>query len=105
MAGFLTTFAEIREQAFRKAKDQLSIAQIRPLEPYHKDGAKIIREILKKNAISDDDYFNLVGVETGLKLLEKNIFSFHYDSDQVTFQSPLIRRYCEQELAKWKKKE
>ena len=71
----------------------LKSAEILPGRRYHKDGAVIIRELLKKGSISDDTYYGLVDADTRDKLLEKNVFAMHVNSGEVTFQS---KRYCEE---------
>ena len=86
---------------FSNIKSQLLSAEIAPEHRYHKDGAKIIRELLKKGSISEDAYYSLVGRDTGIKLLEANIFAFHYNSQEITFQSTVMKRYCEENLALW----
>ena len=70
--------------------------------PYHEEGVRIIRELLMKESISYSTYSNLVGREIGDKLLESNVFAHHINTDQITFQSTLIRRLCEKESALWK---
>ena len=64
----------------------------------------IIRELLKKGCISEDAYRALIDVNTGKKLLETNVFSFHVNSDEVSFQSTLMRRFCEENAAYWEEK-
>jgi len=80
---------------FADAKSQLNIAGVPPGSPYHKQGAAVISELLKKGSISEDDYIALAGHDIGDKLLEANVFAFHFDSRQVTFQSALMKRCCE----------
>jgi hypothetical protein len=95
------TFENVRKAMFSKAKGQLTSAEILPNSHYHKDGAKIIRELIKKKSISEDAYYSLVGRDTGNKLLEKDIFAYHFNSGEITFQSTVIRRYCEEKSAFW----
>ena len=94
----------MRNQLFVDAKGQLAIAGVLPGGRYHKEGAMIIREHLKNGSTSDSKYFSLVG-EVGGKLLDANAnanaFALDINSSQVTFQSTLIKRYCEQNLAFW----
>jgi hypothetical protein len=47
---------------------------------YYKDGAKIVRELINKESISEDTYHSLVCRDTGNKLLEINIFAYHFNS-------------------------
>jgi hypothetical protein len=61
----------------------------------------IVRELLKKGSISRSAFYDLVGRDTGNKLLETNIFAFHFNSKEITFQSTVMRRYCEENLAIW----
>jgi hypothetical protein len=100
---FLTTFTDVRKNMFRDAQSQLTLAKILPHDRYHESGAMIIRELVKKGSISYDTYFDLVGREAGNRLLETNVFAHHFDSDQITFQSTLMARFCEQKFAYWKK--
>src|SRR5271155_3233973 len=100
---FLTTFTDVRKNMFHDAKSQLTLAEILPHDRYHKEGATIIRELLKEGSISNKAYFNLVGYEIGDELLEKNVFAPHFDSGKITFQSTVMARFCEQESGYWKK--
>ena len=81
----------------------LKSTEILPKRCYHKEGAKVVRELLK-GSISEDTYNNLVGADTGDKLLETNIFALRYDSHEVTFQSTVMKRYCEENSALWEGK-
>jgi hypothetical protein len=78
--------------------------EILPKRCHHKEGAKVVRELLKKGSISEDTYNSLVGADTGDKLLETNIFALRYDSHEVTFQSTVMKRYCEENSALWEGK-
>jgi hypothetical protein len=95
------TLEDIRRAMFSKAKGQLTSAGILPDSRYHKDGAKIIRELLKKGSISEHAYYRLVGCDTGDMLLETNIFAHHFNSGEITFQSTVMKRYCEENSAYW----
>jgi hypothetical protein len=86
---------------FSSAEEQLESAEILPELRYHKEGALIIRELLKKESISRDTLYELVGATTARKLLETNIFAFHYNSREITFQSTVMKRYCEEKSALW----
>jgi hypothetical protein len=97
----LTTFTVIQRQLFDDAKDELDIAGLYPKDVRNKKGVLAIRELLKRESISRDTYDDLVGLDLGEKLLETNVFSYHIRSDQVSFQSALMRRYCEQISAEW----
>src|SRR5436309_1151857 len=101
---FLTAFTAIRQTMVSDAEEQLKSAKILPGHLYHKDGAKIIRELLKKGSISRSAYYDLVGVDTGDKLLETNIFAFHFNSREITFQSTVMKRFCEENSAFWERK-
>ena len=89
---------------FINIRRQLKSAEILPERRYHKEGAKIVRELLKKESISYNAYYNLVGADTGDKLLETNIFAFHVNSEEITFQSTVMKRYCEKYSANWEGK-
>jgi hypothetical protein len=95
---------DIRRKMYYNAENQLNSAQVLSGLRYHKEGAKIIREFLKKGSISEDAYYSLVGRVTGGKLLEANVFAFNYKSQEVTFQSTVMKRYCEERSADWKPK-
>jgi hypothetical protein len=94
-------FENVRKAMFSKARGQLISAEILPNSHYHKDGAKIVRELIKKKSISEDAYYSLVDRDTGNKLLEKDIFAYHFNSGEITFQSTVMRRYCEEKSAFW----
>jgi hypothetical protein len=98
------TFEDIRREMYSDAKHQLNSAQVLSGLRYHEKGAKIIRELLKKGSISEDAYYSLVGRVTGGKLLETNVFAFHYNSQEITFQSTVMKRYCEETSADWEPK-
>jgi hypothetical protein len=100
---FLTAFTAMRQEIFSNIKNQLRSAEILPERRYHKDGAKIIRELLK-GSISEDTYFRLIGADTGDKLLETNAFAFHFNSQEITFQSTAMKRFCEENSALWESK-
>src|SRR3954447_5678451 len=93
---FLTAFIDIRRTIFSDAETQLKSAEILPKHRYHKDGAKIVRELLTKGSISPSTLYGLVDVDTGDKLLETNIFAYHFNSRDFTFQSTVMKRYCEE---------
>jgi len=61
----------------------------------------IVRELLKKGSISHDTYNSLVGFYTGQELLETNVFAKHLGSREITFQSTLTKRFCEENSALW----
>ena len=84
------------------AKTQLKIAMFLPKHCYHKEGATIIRELLEKGSMSSDRYYDLIGHETGHKLLETNVFAQHFSLETIIFQSTLIAQACKQNLAYWK---
>jgi hypothetical protein len=86
---------------FASAKSELDSAKVLSGSDYHKAGAKVIRELLEKGSISEDAYNRLVGRDTGAKLLETNIFAFHYKTREITFQSTVMRKCCEENRAEW----
>ena len=67
---------------------------------YHKEGRAVASELLKKGSISRDAFYGLAGDKIGAELLGKNIFAFHFGSNDVTFQSTLMKRILEEELAR-----
>ena len=92
---------DIKQTMFFDAKEKICQAEIHSNSCYHEKGAQVISLLLKKNgSISEDDYMALTGHEIGIKLLEENVFAFQFKSRQVTFQSTLMMRCCE-EMAHW----
>jgi hypothetical protein len=89
---------------FNNVESQLDIAEILPHKAYHKEGAIIIRELLEKESISKQTYFDLLGDEVGRKLLGKNVFAYHFASKTVTFQSTVVAQFCKEYSAFWGKK-
>src|SRR4051794_26504247 len=80
---------------------QLDAAGILPGSQYHEQGAAVIAKLLEKGALSQNEYIALTRRKVGDKLLEANVFAFHFTSQLVTFQSTLVRRVCE-ETSAWK---
>ena len=83
---------------FYNAQNQLEAAEILPGYRYHEDGAVIVRELLKKGSILDETCYNLVGIKSTKKLLETNVFAFHVNSREITFQSTVMKRFCEEKV-------
>jgi hypothetical protein len=86
---------------FSQAEEQLEFAEILPKHRYHKEGAAILHQLLKKGSISRSTLYGLVGVDTGNKFLDTNIFASHFTSREITFQSTVMKRYCEENSAAW----
>jgi hypothetical protein len=63
-----------------------------------------MQAILKEGYIPNEAYQELVECEIGEKLLEKNVFAYHFCSKRITFQPTLMKRFCEQKIAHWSKK-
>ena len=82
---------------------EIALVLILPDSRYHAQGAAVISELLKKGSISKKDYNSIVGRYLGDKLLETNVFALHDDS-RVTFQSTLVKRYCQEEYLSGGKK-
>jgi hypothetical protein len=97
------TLEDIRREMFSDAKSQLQSAEISPKHRYHKEGAAIIRELLEKKSISQNTLYDRVGVDIGNKFLNTNVFALHFASEEITFQSTLMKRYCEEHSADWKR--
>ena len=93
----------MRQTIFSYVEEQLESAEVLPELRYHEEGASIIRELLKES-ISRDTFYKLVGVSTARKLLETNIFAYHFNSGEITFQSTAVKRYCEENSARWEEK-
>jgi hypothetical protein len=65
------------------AQGELAVAEILPLHYYNYQlGSLVIYEPIKSGSISEDRFYQMVGIEMGLKLLQANVFAYH-----VTFQS------------------
>src|SRR2546430_11269710 len=95
----------MRDSMIADAGRKLIMAEIPPGARYHKQGAAIIAELLKKGSVSEDHFFDLAEQRgIGKKLLEANVFALHFDSRQVTFQSTLMRRCCEERTSWFEKK-
>ncbi|KIX09924.1 uncharacterized protein Z518_01005 [Rhinocladiella mackenziei CBS 650.93] len=94
-------FEDTRQMMLNDAKGQLLDAEVLPKRRYHKEGAVIMRELLKKGSISWDAFYDLVDADAGDKLLEANIFAFHLNSQEITFQSTVMKRFCEENSALW----
>jgi hypothetical protein len=97
----LTAFIAVRDMIFSSVEEQLESAELLPQLGYHKEGALIIRQLLEKESISRETFYKLVGVSTARKLLETNIFAYHFNSREVTFQSTVMKRFCEEHSDRW----
>lgn len=97
----LTKFTGIKQKLLRDARSNIQAAQIMPGARYHYEGSQIIKALLKRQRLTESEYYKKFGYETGYSLLEKNVFALHIDSGVITFQSRLIERYCESELDLW----
>ena len=89
---------------FSDAKRQVKVAEILPKCRYHKEGAAIIHELLKKGSISDTIYDNLISAEIGDQLLLTNMFVMHFNSGEIGFKSTVMKRFCEENSALWERK-
>jgi hypothetical protein len=92
---------------FSNARSQLELAEILPGYRYHKNGAVILRELLKNESLPYTGCYELMGAEGGNirnKLLETNILAHHYGSGDMTFHSTVMKRFCEENSALWEGK-
>jgi hypothetical protein len=89
---------------FACAEQHLISGGIFPGHPYLKEGAAIIRELLKKGSIPRSTFYGLVDVDIGGKLLESKVFAFHPDYRNITFRSTVMKRFCEENPALWEGK-
>jgi hypothetical protein len=89
---------------FSDVEGELHTAKILPGLRYHKEGALIIRELLEKESISRDTLYKLVGFSIATKLLETNVFAYHFNSREITFQSTAMKRFCKEKSARWESK-
>jgi hypothetical protein len=90
---------------FSDAQSQLKSAEILPGCRYHKAGAVILRELLKRESIPFPDYDRIGDHATARKLLETNVVAFHRVSPHYTFQSTVMKRFCEENSALWEENE
>ena len=90
---------DLRQELLNEAESQLETAKMSPGDEFHKQGKAIIGKILKENAIS---YRAIVGDNNlGEKMLQSNVLSHHYYTNEITLQSALMQRYCELHSASW----
>ena len=88
---------------FFDAQRQLESAKILPGYRYHRDGAVLLRELLKKESISyTAAHHNAASYALVDKLLKKNIIAYH--SGDITFYSTVMKRFCEENSALWEGK-
>jgi hypothetical protein len=88
---------------FSDAQSQLESAKILPGYRYHKDGAVILRELLKKESISyTAAHHNVASYHLVDKLLKKNIVALRHWN--ITFHSTVMKRFCEENSALWERK-
>lgn len=97
----LTEFTGIKQVLLRDARAQVQGAQIMPGARYHDKGSQIIKALLKRRRLTENEYYKQIGFDIGYSLLEKNVFALHVESGMVTFQSRLIERFCESEQGLW----
>jgi len=101
----LTAFPDLRQEMFSDVKRELEASGMLPGRAYHQPGAVIINELLKKGSISSKAYYKLVDAYTGDKMLETNVFATHIKSEEISFQSTVMKRYCEENAAEWEENE
>jgi len=76
-------FPAVRQRMLLDPQFQLSAHKILPRYRYHKEGAVIIRELLKKGSIPSMTFCRLVDVDTWDRLLDTNVFTFHKQSGDL----------------------
>jgi hypothetical protein len=78
------------------ASSELKAAGMLPRDEFYKQRKVIISKLLKENAIPYHAYRAVVGDnEIGKKMLQRNVFSHHFYANNITFQSTLVKQYCE----------
>jgi hypothetical protein len=87
---------------FSSVCGHLGIAEVLPGYRHHRKGAAVISRLLEKGSISQEEYFTLTGPHLGRKLLAENVFSFNYANARVSFQSTMVKRFCEHNRSFWK---
>jgi len=95
-------FPVVRQMMLDAAESQLRASGMLSGSLYHRPGAVIINELLKKGSISSKAYYKLVDAYTGDKMLETNVFAYHIKSKEISFQSTVMKRYCEENAGLWK---
>ena len=101
----LTAFPDVRQEMFSGVKSELEASGMLSERLYHRPRAVIINELLKKGSISSKAYYKLVDPYTGDKMLETNLFAYHIRSEKISFQSTVVKRYCEENAAEWEENE
>lgn len=93
---------DLRKKFFREAEEELEISGILGADqPYHKEGKRVIHELLLKGSIPEGDYFGIAGKDIGMTMLDGNVFVLDPDCRLLSFQSTVMREYCKQESARW----
>jgi len=93
---------DLRHALLSEVDGQFRVAGMQPRGKFYKQGKTIISKLLKENAISDYTYWAAAeDDEIGEKMLQGNVFSHHFYANNVTFQSTLVKRYCEVHRTLW----
>jgi hypothetical protein len=56
----------------------------------------ILRELLRKGSVSEHTFNGILSPNASDELLGANIFSSHFDSGEINFQSTVVKRYCQE---------
>lgn len=72
-----------------------------PNDSYYELGSQLIIALLNGQRLTERDFYQRLGRVIGRDLLQKNVFALHARSGEITFQSRLIEKYCENERKLW----
>jgi hypothetical protein len=100
---FIDVDKSVRREMLDLASALLGGSEMLPGSRYHREGAAVVSRLLENGSLSGNECFKLTGREIGQKLLESNVFALHFISGQVTFQSMLMKRACEEHHGAWKR--
>jgi hypothetical protein len=91
-------FTDIKQAMFVEVRSQIEGAEMDSEHRHHKQGAAVISKLLENGSMSLKEFRALTGLEIGRKLLGTNVFALHFSSTRVTFQSTVVKRYCEENI-------
>ena len=84
---------------FADAEQQLMSTEMFPGHDYYQDKAVILRELVEDGSISRQRFYGLLGREIAEKFLETHLVTSPFGSREITFQSTVMKRFCEKQKA------
>ncbi|RHZ49943.1 hypothetical protein Glove_508g5 [Diversispora epigaea] len=96
------SFEDIKKQMYIKINGNLKKANLHENYKYHEIGKRVFSALLNSKelkCIEFEKFFNKP--EEANEVLEKNIFSYHSESDTVTFQSCTIKCFIQDNARKF----